>query len=280
MEQRYEEYLDQGGIIVKRGKGSGKTLAVFAGVHGNEKAGIFALSKIIESVRIEYGTVYFVFANVDAIRKDVRMIEKNLNRLFFKSNSGETKEDFRARELMAVLDQCDVLIDMHSSNTRTSKPFVICESNSFDFVSNLDVEIISTGWNSTHPGATDGYMYKRGKIGMCVECGYLGNSMHFSDFAENVIKSFLVFYGAVPGEIKSSVVTNKRIIHVDTMLYKQDKSLRFVKEFDDFEKLEPHKPFATSNTREYVANTNDIIVFARGNCQVGGEACVLGTELT
>lgn len=72
-------------IVKKVGDKEGKTLAVFAGIHGNEKAGVRALNNLLPKIKIDSGTVYFVYANPPAIEKDARYVIKILSAFFEKS---------------------------------------------------------------------------------------------------------------------------------------------------------------------------------------------------
>lgn len=278
MKNNYEKYIEGDSIIKKEGSKPGKTLAIFAGVHGNEKAGVIALSNILDDIKIEYGTVYFVFANPPAIKENVRQINKNLNRCFIKNHSGNNYEDQRAIELMEILDKCDVSLDLHSSNTPGSTPFIICEENGFDFAKKLDVSIISTGWDAIEPGGTDGYMYQTGKIGICAECGYAGNSNRYIKFTEELVTKFLKFYESIPRKVENTNIVQKNI-HVDRIIIKKDKNFSFVKKFKDFEKLPKDYEYAKANSSKYISEENDIIIFARENVRMGGEACILGKEI-
>ena len=72
--------------------------------------------------------------------------------------------------MQLLLKESDGLLDLHST-TKESTPLAICEPHSFDIARKLSVQIISSGWDAIHPGSSDGYMNKTGKIGICVECG-------------------------------------------------------------------------------------------------------------
>jgi succinylglutamate desuccinylase len=72
------------GIFVLDSEINGPSVSIFSGVHGNELAGIEAVKKAIEKVKIKKGKVYFVFANEEAILRNTRYVQKNLNRCFLK----------------------------------------------------------------------------------------------------------------------------------------------------------------------------------------------------
>ena len=121
----------------------GPTVALFAGSHGNERAGIYALEKLLPTLTPTKGTIYIAFTNPPAIAANERMITKNMNRCFIANNQGDSYEDKRARELMNVLDDCDALLDLHMFYDK-GKPFAICEENALQVAKLFDVAIIST----------------------------------------------------------------------------------------------------------------------------------------
>ena len=262
-------------IFIKEGSTPGKTLAVFCGVHGNETAGIRAVKKVLDQVSIDAGKVFFVFANPRAIKKNVRFTEINLNRCFSQGHTGDTYEDHRATKLMEILDQCDALLDIHASNIPNSTPFVICEEDTFPFTEKINFPIISTGWDAIEPGATDGYMFRSGKIGICAECGYAGDGKERAGLAEDTIYQFLSFYGAIDTDIHFADIVQKHL-HVDRAIIKSTESFKLTKAFEDFETLPSDYCYAKDGNQEYCVDEESVIVFANPDKEVGGEACILG----
>lgn len=265
-----------------KGKEFGRKVAVFAGIHGNEKPGIVALKKIIKeiensSLKIKSGEVYFVFGNPKAIEKNVRQTEKNLNRCFLKNNAGKTYEDSRARELMKILDEVDVLLDIHASTNKKSIPFAITEKNGFELVSKMDFEIVVENFDEYEPGATDGYMKNSGKVGVCLECGYLDGSEKNNDLAYNSILQFLQFYGIIENQIK---FTNKKqkVLRIDGVIKYDDPSFVLVKDFEDFETISAGNLIAKSKKRRYFTEKERVLLFATNiKRNIGDEAAILGS---
>lgn len=264
-------------IYIKEGSQSGKTLAVFCGVHGNETAGILAVKKVLGEINIDTGKVYFVFANPRAIEQGIRFTEKNLNRCFLKDQNGDTYEEIRARELIPLLDECDALLDLHASNIPDSTPFLIFEEPARDFVEVLDFPIISTGWDALEPGATDGYVFNNGKPAICAECGYAKDGAKYVSLAEDTVYKFLQFYGAIQKDLVLEKIDHKKYLHVDEVVMKEKESFVFTKNFEDFETLPAGYCFAKDGDgKEYYVEKERVIVFANPNKEVGGEACILG----
>ena len=262
--------------ITKKGlENTGKNLVIFCGVHGNEKAGVFAVKKAIKTLKIKKGIVYFVFANVKAIEKNVRFTEKNLNRCFLKDQKGDTYEEKRAVELMKILDQSDALLDLHSSTTPVTTPFAITD-NSLDIVKNMNFEIVATGFDNIEPGATDGYMKKNNKIGICLECGYFGESEKNIDLAYNSIIQFLQYFEAIDN-LRTKNILKQKIFHVDKVQKVTGKNFELARSFADFETIPKNSLLAMDGSKKYTTDRERVILFGTPGKPVGAEAYFLGT---
>jgi len=263
-------------IFKREGEKKGKTLAVFSGVHGNEQAGVLAMRKILKNIKIARGKVFFVFANPPAIEKNVRQINKNLNRCFLKGNQGRSFEDKRARELMKILDKCEALLDLHASPNKENKPFIICEKVDFSIADKLDFEIISFGWDKIEPGATDGYMHKAGKKALCLECGPISESKKYSRLVEKSIWQFLKYFGLIDSKIKFSK-RKQRFAKVTRAVHKKSDNFALARKFKDFESLSDGELIATDDKTKFFAKKDEFILFAKSDSPIGGEAFVIGS---
>ncbi|MFA6397482.1 MAG: succinylglutamate desuccinylase/aspartoacylase family protein [Candidatus Paceibacterota bacterium] len=262
-------------IIKKVGKEKGKTLAIFCGVHGNEKAGILAVSSVLKDIEIKKGVVYFVYANPEAINKNIRLINKNLNRCFLKNNKGRTVEDKRARVLMKILDKCDGLLDLHASNVEKSTPFAICEKSSYKLAKIFDVGIVSSGWDKIEPGATDGYINKKkGTLSLGLECGY-AEDLEKVGLAQKSIYQFLQYFGVIDKKVDFSK-RKQKIMNVIKAVKKETDDFSFTKKFKDFEFLKEGKLIAHDSSKKYFAGKNEFIIFASAEKKKGQEAFIIG----
>lgn len=266
------------GIIKKVGMEEGPTLAIFCGVHGNEKAGIYAVEKIVQEIRIQKGEVYFVFANPKAIEKNIRYVEKNLNRCFLPNQNGNTHEEQRATILMNILDKCEALLDIHASNSKKTTPFVITD-NGFEITKHMSFEIVATGFDEIEPGATDGYMKSRGKIGICLECGYSGEGEKNSSLAYKSILQFLQYFNVIEETVDKDNIS-QRILHVDEVQKVTSKDFDVVREFADFETLPKGTLLAKEKDKQFITDKERVILFGRPGKPVGAEAYILGSWIT
>ncbi|OGZ58888.1 MAG: hypothetical protein A3F94_03150 [Candidatus Spechtbacteria bacterium RIFCSPLOWO2_12_FULL_38_22] len=264
-------------IIKITGKWSGPTSIILAGVHGDEKCGVKALEKIIPNLKIEKGRVFIGYGNPQAIEKTQRFTEVNLNRIFKKDNllSKSDKKSYeykRARFLKKYLNQSDALLDIHASHTPMSKPFVICETNAKGIVEYLPVERVVSGFDQIEPGGTDYYMNSIGKIGICIECGFLGDPQS-EQIAEESIYAFLKARGHLTNDLIPQEQSYIRMFD----LYKT-KTNKFIlaKLFDDFEGISKGQVIGVDGNQEVKTKKTAVILFARNREKVGEEAFLLG----
>lgn len=264
------------------GKRPGKTVAIMAGVHGNEKCGIIAFEKILPNLHVENGLVYFILGNLEAIVKCVRQIDTNLNRMFrpadlLSAKEQESYERKRALEIMPFLDESEALLDIHSSGSVMSTPFIICEPPSFSISDIMDFPIVSYGWDALEPGTTDYYMNRMEKIALCVECGYHEDPSSV-DRAIQAIFDFLRATGNLRHQNYDK--RNKRtreIIKVE-YVYKTKIDFEPVKSFADFEFLESGEKIGRDGSEVVVAPYDGMIIFCRNRKGVGEEAFLFASK--
>ena len=104
------------------GELGGPKLIVLGAVHGNESCGPKAIELICEGIEsgeksIRRGAVTFVpISNPQAFEKEIRFVEEDLNRVFRKLKDPITYEGKIANALCALVDEADVLLDIHSTS--------------------------------------------------------------------------------------------------------------------------------------------------------------------
>ncbi len=261
-----------------QGQTEGPTSVILGGVHGNEVCGVEAIDTILPNLNIEHGTLWIGKANLRAIDQNVRSVDANLNRMFVDDEflSQADKEGYeyrRAQEIKPILQEAGALLDVHASFTPGARPFAICEPNAKDIVSKLPVDLVVSGFDEVEPGGTDYYMNKLGKVGICVECGYLGDPAA-TGIAIDSIKSFL----AVRGHIDQGTPTYGQAQEFIRMykLYKTKVNFNLDHDFEDFEDVSEGQYLGTDGDEAVQAEQNGIIVFARNRPSAGEEAFLLG----
>ncbi len=265
-------------IIKISSKNPGKTVTILGGVHGNEVCGIQAIQKIISTLSLESGTAYFIFGNPRAIKENKRDTGTNLNRVFKEENllSEKEKNSYerkRALEIIPYLQKSDAALDIHSSATPGSTPFIICEPHSFEIAQKLPSDLRSYGWDALEPGGTDYFMNQNGKIGICIECGY-NLDPEAPKRAEEAIWSFFQSMGMITTS-KPNKMRQQKTLHV-YKVHITKTNFRPTRAFSDFENLKNGELIGKDGNEEIVATKNSVIIFCREREKTGEEAFILG----
>lgn len=263
-------------IIELKGEEQGSISMILVGVHGNERCGIDALKELLPSLKIQRGRVFIAYGNPTAIEKNVRYIEANLNRLFksdemLSEKEKDSYEYSRAQFLKEYLDKADYLLDIHASLTPNSRRFVICEENARDIAKQLPISLRVSGFDNVEPGGTDYYMNQRGKVGVCIECGYFRDPSS-KDIAKENILAFLMACGNILGTPK---VCTQSTIQIEG-LYLTKNNVVLGKQFKDFEKVRKNQIIGIDGTEEVKMPIDGIILFARNRERPNEEAFLYG----
>lgn len=264
-------------IVCLTGQEAGPKSIILAGVHGDETCGIEAFKKTLPDLKIERGQVLFAYGNPRAIEANKRFTEANLNRMFKNDNllSEVEKTSYeykRAQVLKSYLEQADALLDIHASFTPNSRPFIICEANAGGIIEYLPVDLIVSGFDEVEPGGTDYYMNSVGKIGICLECGYLGDPQA-THIAEEGVFAFLKAQGHISGSVAQK---EQSYIRVYKLYMTTNADFTLERSFADFERISEGQIIGTDGTNEVRAERESVILFARNRNKVGEEAFLLG----
>ncbi len=264
-------------VIELYGAEDGPTSMILAGVHGNERCGVEALKALLPDLDIQKGRVFIAYGNPHAIEKNVRFTESNLNRMFKPKEvltmaERNSYEYGRAEFLKSYLDRTDVLLDVHASFTPDSQRFILSEPNADSITNRLPFDLVVSGFDAVEPGGTDYYMNSIGKIGICVECGYLKDPLS-TEIASQSILDFLRIQGHLEGSVEPR--EQARIVMYDLYFATSD-TFRLAKSFADFERITAGQLLGMDGKKEIFAPKDSVILFARDTDKVGEEAFLLG----
>lgn len=259
----------------------GPTVVILGGVHGNETCGVEAL-KVLQNFTIDKGKLILIYGNPQAIKQNVRYVEQNLNRMFCEDDrlTAELKACYeyqRSREILPYLDAADYSLDLHASFTPDSEPFIICESHALPLVQYLPPNRVCYGFTRLEPGGTDGYMNEQGKVGVCVECGYLGDPKS-TQLAIQSAQLFLAALGMLP-PTSLSVNTNQYYVEAYELYYTKTDCFRLARSFQDFETITIGETIGYDGSNEVISPIEQMILFARERSVVGAEAFLLVKKL-
>jgi len=270
-------------VITKTSPKPGTTVAVFCGVHGNERAGILTVDRLAKELEVIAGTVHLVYANPPAIEKNVRLVNADLNRLFLRRDAPSASYEYgRAADLMDLLDECDALLDLHSYPAPVAPaeavPFAICEPISYPLAALFDVPIVVSGFTDAEGGGSDGYMFLNGKPGICVELGANERPDLFVNLGLDTAKRFLAHFGCVATRHPPLATRHQQHLALKTFYKKTHEDFRLIREFKNLERLQANEPIAVVNGLVLKAESDSHIIFPYANRPVGIEAFLLAKE--
>jgi len=259
-------------IYIFKGEKPGLKVVILGGVHGNEVCGVHAIRKLAPILKIQQGELRMIIANSKAVEKNVRYTEENLNRCFRldKENTG-TYEEKLSKEIMRHLNWADVCLDLHASNSKDSRPFIICRDDRLEYAHIVPVETIVTGFEKYYSGDTDSYMENQSKVGLCVECGYLGDPKS-TDVADGCILNFLRGLDLLEGNPKN---VQKKEFELFFQYHNKDKFV-LARDFPDFDLVLKDEVIGYDGEKEVKADKDCFIIFARNREPGYGETfCLL-----
>lgn len=261
-------------IITKKSKQAGKTVAIFAGIHGNETAGIMVVEELIKNFTPTQGTVHLVFGNPRAIAQNCRYTESNLNRDFIRTSKPKTYEQKRAQTLMNLLDSCDTLLDLHAYRTSkgTGIPFAICEPRCQAVVKKFGLPLSIAGISSFQAGSTNGYMEEQNKIGIVVELGALEKPQHFFTKGMECALAFLAHFGCAVDQAPLIKTDHTEYLKVAGVYRKNTTKFKFSRKYHSFDKVTKMETIATDSAVTISTTKPGRIMFPSANDPLGIEA--------
>ena len=164
----------------------GPLLFITAGIHGNEPSGIIAMKKVIDILKKEKpsikGKIVAVSGNREALKKEVRYIDEDLNRTWTIDNivSGkkDTNEKMEMFEIINVLEKYPeedftkrYFLDCHTTSS-ASEPYIsVQDVNDNDEWAHKFPTYIIRGFSDIVLGCIDHYESRIGITGFVFEGG-------------------------------------------------------------------------------------------------------------
>lgn len=257
-------------IISKVWKKKWVNTVVMCGVHGNEIVWIVAINELVEKIRIDSWSVFFIYANLLAIKNNTRFFDKNMNRLFKDNNLWCSYEEIRIKEIKKYLNKSDFLLDLHSSNSKISKPFLITEHTKISNIFPVDIAV--SGFEKIESWWSDWYMdYIWGKW-FCLESGNI-KDVKWVKLAKKSILNFLKFTWNI--DWKYQVFSDQSKMKLDKLYKTNSNKFVLMKEFKDFEKIKKWQVIWVDWNQEVISNYNSKILFARNRNKKWDEGFIL-----
>lgn len=255
----------------------GPVISILWGIHGDESCWVELLDFARENIEIMKWKIYFIYGNLEAISKNTRQCDVNLNRIFkdesllteCEKSSSEYRHMMRIKKYLALSDAC---LDIHSSPTSGSPAFVICEPDGFDIVNNFPVDFICSWFTNVEPWGTDDYMYQSNKIWICVECGCHTSNQAF-EIAQKSLFCFLEYFWMQQYPLLIQV-KDIQYLQATRAYLTQTKSYVSAKLFKDFENITQKTLLWYDGNIPVYASQDGHILFARDRDVIWVEAFV------
>lgn len=284
-----------------QGHRPGPRLLVLGAVHGNETCGTVAIQRVLQqltsgTLRIECGEVTLVpVTNKLAYERNQRVGDRNLNRNLHPTASPNDNEDRIANELCPLLEQNEVLLDLHSFHS-PGAPFVMVGPEDNDgtlepfseaakeesLARCLGVQRAVDGWldayargakrrggNSIYGIGTTEYMRAHGGYGVTLECGQ-HEDPRAPEVAYTAIINTLAHLRLVDAlEPRRQAMETLRLVEVTDREHPDD---RFVKPWTSFEQVHSGEAVGLrANGTDVRAPDDGFIAFPNVNALPGAE---------
>ena len=235
----------------------GPNVLFLGAIHGNEPCGCKAIYMVMEKFASHAltplkGSVSFIpVCNPDAFEKNVRQIDENLNRIIRKHDAPETYEQHIANELVEHINQSDIIIDLHSTHSPLSEPFIFSDypNEQADKISSaLTIKYIIKGWpeiysqsSTVKDFSTGACAQTYGKTCLTIECGQHNSESAIQTAYYSIMSTLLclnILQGYPSAPIKQEYITMNSICF-------KNKEGTLSKEFKHLDKVSKGEILAT-----------------------------------
>ncbi len=275
----------------------GPHLVVFGAVHGNETCGTNAIRRLIHELNsgmvLTKGSLTCVpICNPKAYENGTRFYQRNLNRALYIKESPKDYEDLIDPVLCGLLDQADVLLDLHSYASQGG-PFGFLGNTSVQEIAycrSLGIDNFVYGWSDAfgkveadprdNMGTVE-YARSVGCIATTIECGHHLND-DAADIAYRTIRHALEHLQMITSDRGEDVVTppadHQRFVQMRSVFFKQKEgnTTHPWKHYDTVAKNDVLATYADGDT--IIAPEDGVIILPKLQAEVGGEWFYFGVE--
>ena len=221
-------------------------------IHGNEVGSLPTLIQLIES--LETGAISFggkiniTLGNPEASKVNRRFIDADLNRLFLQNQPIEqrdTHEGKRARAMMPILEECDLILDLHQTMLPSAMPFYIFPNTPLSLAiaeaiggTNAYIDATPTD-NAPKYQCADEFVWRQGKPSLTLELGEVGFHQPATHASRTAVQNLLKLIDTL---IKSDLITADPKILLSAIQSKQTETLSWYQTVH-------REPYASSTLR-------------------------------
>lgn len=258
-----------------KGRHSFPTIVAFGGIHGNEPAGVVALRRVVERIQKDdihfHGNFYAIEGNLAALKKSVRFIDKDLNRIWTRRKVRHLYDEDRKQtvelaeqqslfELIREIFEDSVgpyyFIDLHTTSAYTIPFITISDSlNNRKFSKNFHLPII-LGIEEYLEGPLLTFLNEFGHVSLGFEAGQHDESSSV-DNCEFFIWKSLALTGCINKKrVKNYFYLRKRFNYFRSSNFYHIVEKHTIKKRDQFEMLEGYTNFQPVQKDELLAHSN------------------------
>lgn len=260
-----------------------KNILVFGAIYGDETCWTVAIDKIINKIErhkiiIKTWSITFVpICNPAAFSSKQRYIEKNLNRVFDDCYNSCSYEEKLANSLTKLVDDCDILIDLHSIPSEW-KPFVFqdYQNKEYDELAKIIwIKHIVKWWPAIYSESissdTISYAYFKNKTWIVVEYGSNNNKKSIQTAKRSVL-NVLSYYWVIDNEFYLNNNINQYNEIEAKWYYIKAMEWNFAKNWENLDKINKWELIATYiNWEKIYANQDMYIILPYNNAKINNE---------
>ncbi|MDB6150140.1 MAG: succinylglutamate desuccinylase [Chthoniobacter sp.] len=245
----------------------GPKVVIFGSIHGDEPAGSLAVKELLTqfadcTLKLLRGSVILAVGNELALEQRVRKVERDLNRLFEFESIIEPSgyEERRAEELRDLLAGADYMMDLHATS-KSSSPFLMCESHLLAEAQAMGFARIVTGWGelgeASLGGDTESYINQMGGKGFTVETGQRDDAEGCAN-ALDAARRLLRHVSLLPYE--AADVTAPAIYKLFASIKVEEATFKYRQPFGSFNPLVEGELIGCDANKEYRAPCDCVLV--------------------
>ncbi|TYL38814.1 succinylglutamate desuccinylase [Natronococcus pandeyae] len=219
-------------------------IAVVGGIHGDEPCGVRAIERLLDENPTVERPVKLVVVNEEALERQVRFVDEDLNRAFPGAPNAKTHEGRLADRLVEELEGC-LSFSMHSTQSH-AEPFAIVNEvteTAKEICPQLPVQAMVETSNFA-----EGRLFSEIQT-IEVECGLQGSETAAQN-ADRLTRAFLTAVGALPGDTVGRDLPVYRLVEC----IHKDRADTYEVFVENFTEVDPGDAFAAADGQKQVAN--------------------------
>ncbi|MBW2461180.1 MAG: succinylglutamate desuccinylase/aspartoacylase family protein [Deltaproteobacteria bacterium] len=264
-------------------------VGVLGSVHGDEECGVEAIRDLLRrgeagELALGVGTMVLIHGNPEASALGIRSTEggADINRILdfdwvrTLPEDQWTSEHRRAFALRPVLEDVDVLLDLHSASNETPAFGIVnAVPKSLEIAKRLGVGFVVHSWGELSPKVTIGVLQRRQMPGISVECGQ-HHDPQTNARALAITERFLRYVGALEGI--EPALTEVIELEVEEILKKPSRAFRFARPLSGMERLDAGELVGTDGTIDFRLEKTRWAILPNEGAAVGGDLLYLAKE--